>query len=811
MVVGSVVSTPGMTTSILGVELGPRTATTAVHEGEAVRVLDEGAASRGVPAVVAVDRDGGLVVGQRAATIGNVSPERVADLADAFATERLDLGGQRVESAVAIAAVIRTLVERFVTRPEAAGLAVERHRRSDDVTYLLVDVGDRHGDVAAVHGGGGVIEVLAQEGRLDPPDRWVTEAVESVIDASVLSPTDVDRVYLDGDGASMATLASRLESRYGALERLPGTNPFAGGVAVQAGVLMGTVSDVVLLGSIPWDLRVRTSDGELPATVDGTLGLEVAGGAFEPLIEADKTVPAEATKTFTTYEDRQESIEARVYWTPSAVDGEVPMPDDAALLGTHTYRSITPAPAGEPQRTVSLSIDVDGSVTVTVREANGDGESVVELGSVDLESPTNDGETVATAVEAHTTAPTEQSIELTTSADRPYGIAVELLADADTLGRVDLDDLPSRPAGNVPVEATVTVDDRFQPTLTVTADDDTARTLDVVDALAPSRETRSTLRDRLEAWMADGGGTGRTDPSSGADGGRSPADRRPETVPDAPSLDLDRDDIVVGEVVGRGGNARVRRGCVETPTGTETVALKEPTASGTLHASDVERFVEEAETWANLDDHDNVVGVVDWGSTPLPWLAVEFMDGGHLGDRVGEMDLGEALWTALGVVEGVKHAHGYGVVHLDLKSENVLFRTTADGTWDVPKVADWGLATRLLDRTDGVEGLSPHYGAPEQFDADRFGRPDRRTDVYQLGVVCYELFTGRRPVDETGSAAAYEAMAAPLDPPTAVDSTLPDELDEILLGCLRPEKADRYEDVLYLRDDLQSLLESLVT
>jgi serine/threonine protein kinase len=217
-------------------------------------------------------------------------------------------------------------------------------------------------------------------------------------------------------------------------------------------------------------------------------------------------------------------------------------------------------------------------------------------------------------------------------------------------------------------------------------------------------------------------------------------------------------------------------------------------------------MLSEAETWDKLDDHDYIVDVVDYGGEPTPWIAMEYMDGGHLGERSGEMELTQALWTALSVTRGVRHAHRRGVAHLDLKPENVLFRTVEDA-WDVPKVADWGLSKHLLEHSKSVTGITPQYAAPEQFD-EEYGPTDDITDIYQLGAVFYELFTGQPSFRGTPK----KVMRAVLDdkptPPSEV-ADVPRELDEILLKALAKEKDSRYDDIVYLRDNIEKLYKIL--
>jgi hypothetical protein len=276
----------------------------------------------------------------------------------------------------------------------------------------------------------------------------------------------------------------------------------------------------------------------------------------------------------------------------------------------------------------------------------------------------------------------------------------------------------------------------------------------------------------------------------------------PAEIPTTPRRSITYDDIEKGDRIGSGGNADVYL----ATDGNGEFALKEPRMSGTLHTETVERMMDEAETWQQLDDHDHIVSVVDYDSQPLPWIAIEYMDAGHLGERVGQLAFEQKLWTAIATTKAVRHAHRRGVAHLDLKPENILFRRVEDA-WDAPKVADWGLSKHLLDHSKSVEGMTVEYAAPEQFD-DEYGAVDDITDVYQLGAVLYELFTGRPPFDGKPFKVMNRIQNEDPDPPTAV-ADVPAELDDILLRATATEKEDRYEDVLLLRNDLQTLSEEV--
>ena len=275
----------------------------------------------------------------------------------------------------------------------------------------------------------------------------------------------------------------------------------------------------------------------------------------------------------------------------------------------------------------------------------------------------------------------------------------------------------------------------------------------------------------------------------------------------APS-DLGYEELKQEERIGAGGDADVYRATVESGGETHTVALKTPRFEGTISKQVVEQFENEAETWARLDEHDNIVTVYGKGIEPIPWIALEYMDGGTLEGKLGAVDVEEALWLSGRVADGVYHGHRHGVAHLDIKPTNVLLRETGAETWDYPKVSDWGLAKMLLEHSNSIEGLSPQYAAPEQFDDD-YGSVDDITDVYQLGAVFYELFTGQPPFEGQPAKVMNSVMNEKPTPPSELDSNLPEELDRLLLTALSKERKDRYDSVVYLRDELEEIYEGL--
>jgi len=280
----------------------------------------------------------------------------------------------------------------------------------------------------------------------------------------------------------------------------------------------------------------------------------------------------------------------------------------------------------------------------------------------------------------------------------------------------------------------------------------------------------------------------------------------PDQTLEPPAIDIDRNALEELEHIGSGGTADVTK--MRTGCGT-MVALKQPRFEETLDHRTIDSFISEAKTWAKLDDITGVVDVIDWGQSPVPWITLEYMDGGALTARIGETSIEESLWISYCVADAVHHAHRRGVAHFDLKPDNVLFRSTATGTWDLPKVSDWGLAKQLLHDSRNVEGLSPRYSAPEQFDPDTYGAPDDLTDIYQLGVIVYELLTGETPFSGSSQTIIDGHLTESPTLPTNTNDSLPASVDTVISTALEKKKADRYESMLDFRRDIATLFRAV--
>ena len=213
------------------------------------------------------------------------------------------------------------------------------------------------------------------------------------------------------------------------------------------------------------------------------------------------------------------------------------------------------------------------------------------------------------------------------------------------------------------------------------------------------------------------------------------------------------------------------------------------------------RFQTEAQAVAMLS-HPNIVSVYDVSHTEgVEYIVMELIDGITLMQymkRKGALGWKEALHFSVQISKALEHAHEKGIVHRDIKPQNVMI--LRDGTI---KVADFGIAAlesaqeKKSDQTVG----SVHYIAPEQA---RGEAPDPRSDIYSLGVVMYEMLTGMRPYDgDTAEQIARQHIAGNPVPPGDVNPDIPDELERITLKAMSADINARYQTATELLTDLE--------
>ncbi len=262
----------------------------------------------------------------------------------------------------------------------------------------------------------------------------------------------------------------------------------------------------------------------------------------------------------------------------------------------------------------------------------------------------------------------------------------------------------------------------------------------------------------------------------------------------------------LGELLGSGGMGRVYRAKDEL-LGRE-VALK---VLDERHAGNREfrvRFRREAQCAASLS-HPNVVRVYDSGGDEVPYIAMEIVAGGTLKDKIREVGTLEpeiAAGVALEIAGALGAAHGAGLIHRDVKPENVLLE--GDGR---AKVADFGVAraveATVLTKTSMILGTVP-YLSPEQALGEPVGPA---SDLYSLGVVLFEMLTGRPPFegDEDAGplAIAMKHLNEPAPAPRGLNPGVPQPLDAITLKLLSKDPAGRHASAGELARDLEAFLQ----
>jgi eukaryotic-like serine/threonine-protein kinase len=222
------------------------------------------------------------------------------------------------------------------------------------------------------------------------------------------------------------------------------------------------------------------------------------------------------------------------------------------------------------------------------------------------------------------------------------------------------------------------------------------------------------------------------------------------------------------------------------------------------HANDdqfIERFRREAKNAAALN-HPNIVSIYDRGEAEdTYYIAMEFLDGRTLKELVvsrGAAPINVAIEYARQILSALRFAHRHGIVHRDIKPHNVL--VDAEGR---VKVTDFGIAragTSQMTETGSIVGTA-QYLSPEQA---RGGEVDPRSDLYSLGVVLYELLTGKTPFDgETPVEIAMKHLSNAPKPPSKLRPDVTPELDKVVLRALAKNPDDRYQSADEMEADLE--------
>ncbi len=272
------------------------------------------------------------------------------------------------------------------------------------------------------------------------------------------------------------------------------------------------------------------------------------------------------------------------------------------------------------------------------------------------------------------------------------------------------------------------------------------------------------------------------------------------------------------EVVGVGAFGTVYK--ARDPELERIVAIKVPRGSSLLEGQELDRFVREARSVARLR-HPSIVTVHEVGQVgDIPYLVSDFVEGVTLADvlSVRRPTPHEAAQLMADLADALDYAHEHGVIHRDVKPSNIMLEMVAWPTHQgerpafspgTPRLMDFGLAKRDAGETtvtmDGQVLGTPAYMSPEQARGESH-HVDRRTDIYSLGVILYQLLTGELPFRGTTRMLLHQVLHEEPRPPRKLNDRIPRDLETICLKALAKEPNRRYQTARELAEDLRRFL-----
>ena len=260
------------------------------------------------------------------------------------------------------------------------------------------------------------------------------------------------------------------------------------------------------------------------------------------------------------------------------------------------------------------------------------------------------------------------------------------------------------------------------------------------------------------------------------------------------------------DFLGEGGMGEVYRG-VHAKLG-RVAAIKVLNQTARREQGFVDRFFNEARIQESLH-HPNIAAVYDFTEVQgQPCIIMEYVDGDTLCDRVrpyGALPTAEALRIFSAVVDAISYVHAHGVIHRDIKSNNVKISTQGQ-----VKLLDFGIAkggaSPALTQTGSVVGTI-EYLSPEQLST---GHADQRSDIWALGVLLYEMLTGRVPFQATTIGALCAQISNSDYPPLRqLNPAAPPAVESIVSRCLKKNAAERYQTAEVLLADVRRAADSL--
>ena len=292
----------------------------------------------------------------------------------------------------------------------------------------------------------------------------------------------------------------------------------------------------------------------------------------------------------------------------------------------------------------------------------------------------------------------------------------------------------------------------------------------------------------------------------------------PEKIEVTETLETPKEELTTGstfagryqiiEELGKGGMGKVYK--ANDTDIKEKVAIKLIKPEISTNKKTIERFQNELK-FARKIRHKNVCQMYDLNREEgTYYITMEYVEGENLKNMIRmsrQLGIGTAISVAKQVCEGLAEAHKLGVVHRDLKPSNIMI----DREGSV-RILDFGIARSLKEK--GITGAgvmigTPEYMSPEQVEAKE---TDQRSDIYSLGVILYEMVTGKVPFEgDTPFTIGMKHKGEIPKDPKEVNSQIPEDLSRVILRCLEKDKEKRYQSAGELRSELTRIEQGIPT
>jgi tetratricopeptide (TPR) repeat protein len=214
----------------------------------------------------------------------------------------------------------------------------------------------------------------------------------------------------------------------------------------------------------------------------------------------------------------------------------------------------------------------------------------------------------------------------------------------------------------------------------------------------------------------------------------------------------------------------------------------------------INEFMNEIKQCSKLN-HSNIVKIFDYGDSPSPWLAMEYLARGTLSRKIGRSEIPESLQIGIKLAEALSYSRNLRLAHRNINPDNILFDEK-----DNPKLVNWRVSRitqKLRKDFNLVENVNAYY-PPEKI-SSRFGSVDWLSDIYQLGAVLYEMLTGQKPFLEKGQELMNKIENEIPPKPSKINKSVNQDLDDLLLRCLAKSKKERYQNPEELKAEFEKI------